>query len=64
MPSPVRTAQLVDVNDFRRSPHCEIVARHFRLSAVFDEPTIDRRTSVGHAGDPLFAVWPRQLPSR
>ena len=36
---------------------CEIVAEYFRRSRVFVEPTIARRTPVGHRGDPLFAVW-------
>jgi len=37
--------------------HCEIVAEYFRASRVFAEPTVARRTPVGHRGDPLFAVW-------
>lgn len=36
---------------------CEIVAEYFRRSRVFDEPTIARRTPLGHGGDPLFALW-------
>ena len=40
--------------------HCEIVARYFRLSGVFDEPTVERRTPAAHRGDPLFAVWARR----
>ncbi len=39
--------------------HCEIVAEYFRRSGAFQEPVIDRRTPVGHFGDPLFAVWGR-----
>jgi SAM-dependent methyltransferase len=37
--------------------HCAIVADYFRASRVFAEPTIARRTPIGHRGDPLFAVW-------
>jgi SAM-dependent methyltransferase len=40
--------------------HCEIVARYFARSGGFDEPTIQRRTPIGHRGDPLFAVWARR----
>jgi SAM-dependent methyltransferase len=40
--------------------HCDLVARYFRLAARYDEPTVDRRTPVGHRGDPLFAVWARR----
>lgn len=36
---------------------CEIVATYFRLSQVFAEPVVGRRTPSGHRGDPLFAVW-------
>ena len=35
----------------------EVVAEYFRLAGGWGEPTIDRRTPVGHRGDPLFAVW-------
>jgi hypothetical protein len=37
--------------------HCRIVAEYFRRSLVFEEPTIARRTPIGHRGDPLFGVW-------
>jgi SAM-dependent methyltransferase len=37
--------------------HGEIVAEYFRRSGGFGEPVIERRTSVGHPGDPLWAVW-------
>jgi SAM-dependent methyltransferase len=43
---------------------CEIVARYFRLSNAFDEPTIERRTAPTHSGDPLFAVWARRSVTR
>ncbi len=36
---------------------CAIVAAYFRRSQVFDQPTVARRTPMGHRGDPLFAVW-------
>jgi SAM-dependent methyltransferase len=41
---------------------CEIVATYFRLAGGFEEPTTERRTPVGHRGDPLFAVWARTPP--
>jgi SAM-dependent methyltransferase len=44
--------------------HCAIVARYFSLSGGFDEATVERRTAVGHRGDPLFAVWARRTASR
>jgi SAM-dependent methyltransferase len=37
--------------------HCSIVANYFRSSGGWDLPSIARRTSPTHAGDPLFAVW-------
>jgi len=40
--------------------HGEIVAEYFRRAGSYDEPTIDRRTPVGHRGDPLYAVWSRR----
>jgi SAM-dependent methyltransferase len=40
--------------------HCDIVAWYFRLSDAFDEPTVERRTPLDRAGDPLFAVWARR----
>jgi SAM-dependent methyltransferase len=36
--------------------HGEIVAEYFRRAGGFDEPVIERRTPVGHVGDPLWAV--------
>ena len=36
---------------------CGIVAEYFRLSHGFAPATVDRRTPIGHPGDPLFAVW-------
>lgn len=36
---------------------CAIVAEYFRASRVFGQPTISRRTPLGHHGDPLFAAW-------
>jgi SAM-dependent methyltransferase len=36
---------------------CAIVAEYFRQSHVFEQPTISRRSPLGHRGDPLFAVW-------
>ena len=44
--------------------HCEIVAEYFRRSGAFQEPVVDRRTPVGHFGDPLFAVWGRSFDAR
>ena len=40
--------------------HCQIVARYFRLAEAYDEPITERRTPVGHRGDPLFAVLARR----
>jgi len=37
--------------------HGEIVATYFRLAGGWDEPVMQRRTPVGHRGDPLDAVW-------
>jgi SAM-dependent methyltransferase len=37
--------------------HCEIVTRYFELSDGWGEPHRERRTPLGHRGDPLFAVW-------
>jgi len=34
-----------------------IVAEYFRRSRGFEPPTVARRTSMDHRGDPLFAVW-------
>ena len=44
--------------------HAEIVAEYFRRSGGFGEPVVERRTPVGHRGDPLFAVWGRSVDSR
>ena len=43
--------------------HCVIVAEYFRRCGKFEEPTAQRRTPIGHRGDPLFAVWARSLDS-
>ena len=43
--------------------HCMIVSEYFRRSGRFAEPTAQRRTPLGHPGDPLFAVWARSLDS-
>jgi SAM-dependent methyltransferase len=40
--------------------HCAIVARYFALAGGWDDPHTERRTPVGHRGDPLFAVWARR----
>ena len=40
--------------------HCEIVAEYFRRARTYEEPTVERRTSPDHRGDPLFAVWSRR----
>jgi SAM-dependent methyltransferase len=37
----------------------EIVGRYFARAAGFGDATIERRTPVGHRGDPLFGVWAR-----
>ena len=39
--------------------HCAIVATYFALAGGWDEPVVQRRTPVGHPGDPLYAVWAR-----
>ena len=36
---------------------CAIVATYFRRAPGWRSPTVERRTPVGHGGDPLFAVW-------
>jgi SAM-dependent methyltransferase len=41
--------------------HGEIVADYFRASGVWGAPIVERRTPVGHRGDPLFAVWAHRL---
>ena len=41
--------------------HCTIVAEYFRRSGGWDAPVAQRRTPVGHRGDPLFAVWAASL---
>ena len=40
--------------------HCEIVAEYFRRAGGYDDPTIARRTPIGHRGDPLYGVWGRR----
>jgi SAM-dependent methyltransferase len=40
--------------------HTLIVAEYFRRAGGYDEPRVERRTPVGHRGDPLFAVWARR----
>jgi hypothetical protein len=40
---------------------CAIVAEYFRQSGAFEPPTVSRRTSLDHHGDPLFAVWAARL---
>lgn len=37
--------------------HAEIVKRYFQLAGQWGEPRCERRTSLDHGGDPLFAVW-------
>jgi SAM-dependent methyltransferase len=39
--------------------HGEIVQTYFELAEGFEAATIERRTPVGHRGDPLFAVSAR-----
>ena len=36
---------------------CALIAEYFRLAGGWEEPVVQRRTSQGHHGDPLFAVW-------
>jgi SAM-dependent methyltransferase len=36
---------------------CAIVTRYFVQSGAFGQPTVSRRTSPDHRGDPLYAVW-------
>ncbi len=36
---------------------CAIVAEYFRMSRVFEPPTVAQRTPPDHPGDPLYAVW-------
>ena len=40
--------------------HGEIVAEYFRRAGGWDEPVVERRTSLSHLGDPLYAVWARR----
>ena len=40
--------------------HGEIVAEYFRRAGGYEEPTIARRTPIGHRGDPLYGVWGRR----
>ena len=37
--------------------HCQLVAEYFRQAQGFGDPVVQRRTPLGHRGDPLFAVW-------
>jgi SAM-dependent methyltransferase len=37
--------------------HCEIVAEYFRRADGWGRPVVQRRTPVGHRGDPLYGVW-------
>ncbi len=37
--------------------HCAIVSQYFRLAGGWGEPHRQRRTPLGHRGDPLMAVW-------
>jgi SAM-dependent methyltransferase len=46
--------------------HCQLVATYFRGALrddrpAFAEPISQRRTRIGHRGDPLFAVWATTL---
>jgi SAM-dependent methyltransferase len=36
---------------------CRIVGTYFERAGGFEPATIERRTPLGHRGDPLFAVW-------
>jgi SAM-dependent methyltransferase len=40
--------------------HLEIVSEYFRHARGFEPPVAQRRTLVGHRGDPLLAVWARR----
>lgn len=40
--------------------HCAIVAEYFRRAGGWSEPMSERRTSLAHLGDPLYAVWARR----
>ena len=37
--------------------HCAIVATYFQLSGAWGDPVVQLRTTPGHRGDPLYAVW-------
>jgi SAM-dependent methyltransferase len=39
--------------------HAAIVVEYFHRSGAWDEPVAERRTAIGHRGDPLWAVWAR-----
>jgi SAM-dependent methyltransferase len=39
----------------------QIVARYFRAAGGWDEPMLERRTPIGHRGDPLDAVWASRI---
>ncbi|MFM8303020.1 MAG: class I SAM-dependent methyltransferase [Actinomycetota bacterium] len=40
--------------------HGAIVSEYFRLAGGFEPAVVERRTPVGHPGDPLWAVWSRR----
>lgn len=40
--------------------HCAIVAEYFRRAGGFHDATIEQRTTLADAGDPLYAVWARR----
>jgi SAM-dependent methyltransferase len=37
--------------------HGQIVRSYFEATARWEQPVVQRRTTVGHRGDPLYAVW-------
>jgi SAM-dependent methyltransferase len=43
--------------------HCTVVSDYFRRAGGWSEARIERRTTPGHRGDPLFAVWATRLES-
>jgi SAM-dependent methyltransferase len=42
---------------------CAIVRAYFDLAGGWSDPVTERRTAVGHPGDPLFAVWAHRCRS-
>jgi SAM-dependent methyltransferase len=40
---------------------CRLVSDYFRLAGGWSEAVVQRRTPVGHRGDPLFGVWATRL---